>query len=101
MTGVMSLKIPQWLSNINYISLFKYGSVITSRNEFDGKLFDCSKDDITSGACPFQTGKSVLEVLNFEDKNWSLYMSLFAMVVVAYRLFAWIVLVAKAKSNRW
>ncbi|KAK5799460.1 P-loop containing nucleoside triphosphate hydrolase protein [Linnemannia elongata] len=101
MTGIVSLNMPQWLNDINYISLFKYGSAIITMNEFDGKLFDCSKDDITSGACPYQTGESVLELFNFQEKNWSLYMSLFVIAVVVYRLLAWLVLVAKAKSNRW
>ncbi|KAG0316232.1 hypothetical protein BGZ99_007005 [Dissophora globulifera] len=101
MTGIVSPNMPQWLNDINYISLFKYGSVIITQNELNGRLFDCSKDDITSGACPYQTGESVLEVLNFQDKNWTLYMSLFVTIVVAYRLLAWLVLMAKAKINGW
>ncbi|KAF9963763.1 hypothetical protein BGZ65_012246, partial [Modicella reniformis] len=42
MTGFLSLNLPQWLSDINHVSLFKYGSVIMTRNEFEGRVFDCS-----------------------------------------------------------
>ncbi|KAI8599654.1 P-loop containing nucleoside triphosphate hydrolase protein [Dissophora ornata] len=101
MTGFMSLNIPQWLSDINYVSLFKYGSVIMTRNEFEGQVFDCSAEQINSGACPYPTGDAVLELFKFQDKNWDLYMGLFVMVVVIYRLLAWLVLVAKVKGNRW
>ncbi|KAF9091437.1 hypothetical protein BGX23_005187 [Mortierella sp. AD031] len=101
MTGFMSLNIPKWLTYINHISLFKYGSVIMTRNEFDGKVFDCSAEQIAGGACPYPTGEDVLKLFHFEDKNWDLYMGLFVAVVVIYRLLAWLVLVAKVKSNKW
>lgn len=101
MTGFLSLNIPQWLSDINHVSLFKYGSVIMTRNEFDGKVFNCSVEQINAGACPFPTGEAVLELLRFQDKNWDLYMGLFVAVVVAYRLLAWLALEAKVKSNKW
>ncbi|KAK3824747.1 MAG: P-loop containing nucleoside triphosphate hydrolase protein [Benniella sp.] len=101
MTGFLSLSTPQWLNYINYVSLFKYGSVITAKNEFEGKVFDCSTDEINSGACPFPTGEAVLELFQFDDKDWTLYMALFITMVVIYRLLAWFVLVAKIKRNRW
>ncbi|KAI7822566.1 P-loop containing nucleoside triphosphate hydrolase protein [Gamsiella multidivaricata] len=101
MTGFMSLNIPKWLSAINHVSLFKYGSLVMTRNEFDGITFDCSAEQISGGACPYPTGESVLELLQFQDKNWDLYMGLFIMVVVVYRLLAWLALVAKVKGHRW
>lgn len=101
MTGFLSLCTPQWLEYINYVSLFKYGSVITAKNEFEGKVFDCSADEINSGACPFPTGEAILELFQFDGKDWNLYMTLFVAVVVVYRLLAWFVLVVKVKRNRW
>ncbi|KAF9332480.1 hypothetical protein BGZ91_011691 [Linnemannia elongata] len=101
MTGFMSLNIPKWLAYINHISLFKYGSVIMTRNEFEHKVFDCSPEQIQTGACPYQTGEDVLRLFNFQDKDWNMYMGLFVTVVIAYRLLAWLVLVAKVKSHRW
>ncbi|KAG0304959.1 hypothetical protein BGZ98_004778 [Dissophora globulifera] len=101
MTGFLSLQIPTWLSDINYVSLFKYGSLILTRNEFEGKVFDCTAQQIDSGACPYPTGEAVLELLRFQDKNWDLYMGLFVAVVVIYRLLTWLVLVVKVKGNKW
>ncbi|KAK3832123.1 MAG: P-loop containing nucleoside triphosphate hydrolase protein [Linnemannia elongata] len=101
MTGFMSLNIPKWLAYINHISLFKYGSVIMTRNEFEHKVFDCSPEQIQTGACPYQTGEDVIKLFNFQDKDWNLYMGLFVTVVILYRLLAWLVLVAKVKSHRW
>ncbi|KAG0258011.1 hypothetical protein BG011_003590 [Mortierella polycephala] len=101
MTGFMSLNIPEWLSVINHISLFKYGSVILTRNEFEGMVFDCSDDQIRVGACPLPTGEDALELLQFQDKDWDLYMGLFVVAVVVYRLLAWLILVAKVKGNKW
>ncbi|KAF9917727.1 hypothetical protein BX616_000088 [Lobosporangium transversale] len=100
MTGFMSLNIPKWLEYINYVSLFKYGSFIMTRNEFDGRVFDCSTEQINSGACPYPTGDAVLELLRFKDQDWNLYMGLFVAVVLIYRLLAWAALVAKVKSNK-
>ncbi|KAK3838142.1 MAG: P-loop containing nucleoside triphosphate hydrolase protein [Linnemannia gamsii] len=101
MTGFMSLNLPQWLAYINHISLFKYGVVVLTQNEFKDKVFDCSPEQIAVGACPYQTGEDVLRLFKFDDKNWNLYMGLFVAVVIAYRLLAWLVLVAKVKSHRW
>ncbi|KAG0299027.1 hypothetical protein BGZ96_000030 [Linnemannia gamsii] len=101
MTGFMSLSIPKWLAYINHISLFKYGSVIMTRNEFENKVFDCTLEQRQTGACPYQTGEDVIRLFNFQDKDWNLYMGLFVIVVIAYRLLAWLVLVAKVKSHRW
>ncbi|KAF9944978.1 hypothetical protein BGZ70_004164, partial [Mortierella alpina] len=78
-----------------------YGSLIMTRNEFDGKVFDCSPSQISAGACPFPTGEAVLTLLKFQDSDWNLYMGLFVMVVVVYRILAWWILVLKVKSNRW
>ncbi|KAF9958524.1 hypothetical protein BGZ65_001367 [Modicella reniformis] len=103
MTGFLSHSIPTWLNYINHASLLKYGSVILAKNEFEGKVFDCSADPslINSRECPFPTGEAILELLKFNDKNWNLYMALFLTVVVIYRLLAWMILVAKVKGNRW
>jgi len=101
MNGFMSLNIPEWLGYINYISLFKYASVIMTQNEFEGKVFDCSPAQIAVGACPYPTGEDVLKLFKFQDRNWELYMGLFVATVIVYRILAWIILVAKVKSHRW
>ncbi|KAG0335712.1 hypothetical protein BG000_007278 [Podila horticola] len=38
MTGIMSLNIPKFLKVINHKLLFKYGSVVITRNEFEGMV---------------------------------------------------------------
>lgn len=101
MTGFLSLNIPRWLAAINHVSLFKYGSLIMTRNEFEGQVFDCSPSQISAGACPFPTGEAVLTLLKFQEPDWYLFMGLFVMVVILYRVLAWVALVAKVKSNRW
>ncbi|KAF9586293.1 hypothetical protein BGW38_007304 [Lunasporangiospora selenospora] len=101
MTGFLSLNIPRFLEVINYISLFKYGSVIMTQNEFEGKVFDCTPEQVKVGACPIPTGKDALALLKFQDKDWDLYMGLFVAVVIGYRILAWIVLLAKVKTSRW
>ncbi|KAF9982157.1 hypothetical protein BGZ75_006472 [Mortierella antarctica] len=101
MTGFLSLNMPGWLSAVNHVSLFKYGSLIMTRNEFEDKVFDCSPSQISAGACPFPTGEAVLTLLKFQDQDWNLYMGLFIMVVIVYRILAWLALVVKVKSSRW
>ncbi|KAF9435714.1 hypothetical protein BGZ76_005679 [Entomortierella beljakovae] len=101
MTGFLSLNMPQWLNDINYISLFKYGSLIMTRNEFEGQTFDCTPDQIGTGGCPYQTGEDVLKLLNFQDESWGLYLGLFAVVIFAYRIIAWLMVFIKVKSNKW
>ncbi|KAG0221326.1 hypothetical protein BGW41_006854, partial [Actinomortierella wolfii] len=63
MTGFLSLNLPKFLDVINHVSLLKYASLIMARNEFEGKVFDCSQEQIQSGACPLPTGQAVLEML--------------------------------------
>ncbi|KAF9394137.1 hypothetical protein BGX21_010470 [Mortierella sp. AD011] len=99
MTGFMSASIPGWLEDINYVSLFKYGSTVLCKNEFEGQTFDCPAD--SPGGCPFLTGESVLVQFGFQDRNWDMYMGLFAAVIVIYRVIAWLVIVLKVKSNKW
>ncbi|KAF9434995.1 hypothetical protein BGZ76_007082 [Entomortierella beljakovae] len=101
MTGIMTLNMPQWLDGLNYISVLKYGTVILTRNEFEKKEFECSSNDISLGACTFQTGESVIELLNFQNLNWSLYMGLFVVIVISYRVLAWLALEASAIRNKW
>ncbi|KAF9557553.1 hypothetical protein EC968_007605, partial [Mortierella alpina] len=95
MTGFLSLNMPAWLSAVNHVSLFKYGSLIMTRNEFEGRVFDCSPGQISAGACPFPTGEAVLGLLKFQDQDWNLYMGLFVMIVIVYRILAWLALVVK------
>lgn len=101
MTGFMSLNIPKFLDVINHVSLFKYGSLILSRNEFENWTIDCTDAQKLSGGCPYQTGQQALELLKFNGVDWNLYMGLFVTVVIVYRLVAWLALVLKVKSNRW
>ncbi|KAG0023705.1 hypothetical protein BGZ82_010672, partial [Podila clonocystis] len=101
MTGFMTPNIPQFLEVINYVSMFKYGSLILARNEFEHWTIECSEDQKLSGICPYQTGLQVLELLKFNGIDWNLYMGLFVTVVVSYRLLAWMMLVTKMKLHRW
>ncbi|KAG0340433.1 bifunctional tryptophan synthase trp1 [Podila humilis] len=98
MTGFMSLNLPKFLDVINHISLFKYGSVLLARNEFDGLFFECSDAVRAAGACP--SGEATLSLLKFDDVNWELYMCLFVAVVILYRLAAWLALVLKHSSTQ-
>ncbi|KAF9159252.1 hypothetical protein DFQ26_006751 [Actinomortierella ambigua] len=101
MTGFLSPNLPKFLDVINHVSLLKYASLIMTRNEFEGKVFDCTQEQITSGACPLPTGEAVLEMLKFQTADWNLYLGLLIAVVLLGRLFAWIALVAKVKLQRW
>ncbi|KAF9973403.1 hypothetical protein BGZ73_003343 [Actinomortierella ambigua] len=101
MTGFLSPNLPKFLDVINHVSLLKYASLIMTRNEFEGKVFDCTQEQITSGACPLPTGDAVLEMLKFQTADWNLYLGLLIAVVVVYRIFAWMALVAKVKLQRW
>ncbi|KAF8985629.1 hypothetical protein BGZ46_003029 [Entomortierella lignicola] len=68
MTGFLSANMPQWLQDINFVSIMKYGSVLLSKNEFEGLVVNCSPNQRASGACPYSTGeqgdmKTILLVL--------------------------------------
>lgn len=101
MTGFMSLNMPQFLEIINYISMFKYGSLILATNEFEQWTIECTVVQKQLGGCPYQMGQQVLELLKFNGIDWNLYMGLFVAIVVSYRLIAWIVLIMKVKRNQW
>ena len=69
--------IGDWLSWIQYISIFKWGFQALVTNEFRGLTFDCTESQYVSvetpggtvNVCPVTTGEKVLENLGYSFPN--------------------------------
>ncbi|KAG0267261.1 hypothetical protein BG011_007672 [Mortierella polycephala] len=100
MTGFMVTTLPPFLKHINYLSVFKYSSIVSALNEFKGLQFKCTEKMVQNGECPMRTGEEVLMFLNFENENLWMNIGLIILMIVLYRLLAWYVLVSRVRSSR-
>ena len=51
LNGIISVTLPTWLEYLGWASPLKLQARIQIINEFTGLVFDCSQDQIASGAC--------------------------------------------------
>lgn len=97
MSGIVSANVPQWLSDINFVSVTKYAAQVQAINEFKGLEIQCSQGEISSGVCVAQNGEQLLQIFNFNPDSLGLFIGLLVAVTVAYRAIAWWVLIARMK----
>ncbi|KAF9192310.1 hypothetical protein BGZ50_008674 [Haplosporangium sp. Z 11] len=100
MSGFMVTALPPFLKHINYLSVFKYSSIIVALNEFNGLKIECTEGMVHNGECPMRTGEEVLKFLNFENENLWMNIGLIVLMIVLYRLLAWYILVSRVRSSR-
>lgn len=61
-----SVTVPGWLRGIGKAFPFTWSSQVVLVNQFSGRVFDCSEEDVTSGACIAETGDQFLEAIRVQ-----------------------------------
>ncbi|KAK4052819.1 ATP-binding cassette transporter snq2 [Microbotryomycetes sp. JL201] len=88
LNGIISVTLPFWLKVIGWISPMKPQARICMINEFRGLEFDCSAQEIESGACIATTGEQVLRTFGLPLDGTDKLMGILMALVVFWRLFA-------------
>ncbi|CAE6467875.1 unnamed protein product [Rhizoctonia solani] len=114
LSGIISVSIPTWLSDIAYattmkvfqhytrgialITLFQYAARVIAVNESVGLKLSCPTESIQSGECLVQNGQQLLDLLGFSnDLRTSRYLGILVALAVAYRVLAWFFVVLKTR----
>ena len=99
MGGIMSLNIPTFLQAFNHLSPIKWALGNMAPYTLKGIEFTCADAQrLPNGQCPISTGKEVLKLYNLET-NAGLNLMALGVCVVAYRMLAYVLLVAR--RTRW
>ncbi|KAG0344191.1 Calcium/calmodulin-dependent protein kinase type 1D, partial [Podila humilis] len=98
MAGFMISELPTVLFYLNYLSVFKYTTVVLALNEFTGLQFHCHESMHDEGTCALQNGAEVLQYLHIEGKSLGKNAGMVVATVVLYRLVAWMVLAQEQQS---
>ena len=99
MGGIMSLNIPAFLQAFNHLSPIKWALGNMATYTLKGIEFTCADAQrLPNGQCPISTGEEVLKLYNLET-NAGLNLMALGICVVAYRMLAYVLLVAR--RTRW
>ncbi|CUA67200.1 hypothetical protein RSOLAG22IIIB_07262 [Rhizoctonia solani] len=100
LSGIISVSIPTWLSDIAYATTMKYAARVISINESIGLELHCPPETIQSGECLVQNGQQLLDLLGFsKDLSTNRYLGVLIALAVGYRVFAWFFVVLKARRG--
>jgi hypothetical protein len=93
MAGQLAINMPEFLQDINYVNVMKYGAAVLGIVQYSGLTFVCTNGQLLpDGTCPITSGDQLLALYKFDTNNYHLYLGLMAAVTVGYRLIAYLVL---------
>ncbi|WVW79872.1 hypothetical protein I302_101842 [Kwoniella bestiolae CBS 10118] len=99
-SGVISLSVPTWLAGLAWGTCVKAATRIQIINESVGLVFECTPDEISSGACVAQSGEQLLALFGWRDLNTARYMGIMVAIAVAWRIVAWLNLAGRVGGLR-
>ncbi|KAJ3643839.1 hypothetical protein Zmor_026525 [Zophobas morio] len=89
--------IPVYLQWVSYLSWFRYGNGALLINQWlNVTEIECPDENT---ACP-KDGSVVLETLNFQTSDFTLYVVMLGVLIVGFRLVAYFALLAKAYKRK-
>ncbi|KAH7010727.1 P-loop containing nucleoside triphosphate hydrolase protein [Macrophomina phaseolina] len=100
MAGIMSIDMPTFLRDMNYLSPIKYVVANLAPYSLRGVRFTCTEAQrLVDGRCPVETGEDVLRLYRLEAGSPALNVLWLGVCTVLYRLLAYALL--KARRERW
>ncbi|KAG8761944.1 hypothetical protein FRC11_012005 [Ceratobasidium sp. 423] len=100
LSGIISVSIPTWLSDIAYATTMKYAARVIAVNESIGLKLNCPAEAIQSGECLVQDGQQLLDLLGFSnDLRTGRYLGILVGLAVAYRVLAWFFMALKIRCG--
>ena len=94
MQGILSIDMPAVLEGANWLSPVRYIPKTVGPPSLRGVEFTCRDDQQIGGQCPIQSGEQVLELYKLNNVNEHVMIGALLATAVAYRLLAWLVLIA-------
>ncbi|WVQ77432.1 hypothetical protein IAR50_007118 [Cryptococcus sp. DSM 104548] len=94
-SGVISLSVPTWLAAIAWGTCVKAATRIQIINEAAGLVFNCSEEEVSSGACVAQSGDQLLALFDWHDLNTAKFMGIMIAICVGWRVVAWLSLAGR------
>ncbi|BGP27054.1 ATP-binding cassette transporter snq2 [Rhodotorula toruloides] len=88
LNGIISVTMPYFLVVIGWISPMRPQAELQIINEMTGLRFNCSPNEIASGACIATTGEQVLDTFGLPHGGTGKYVGILAALVVLWRLAA-------------
>lgn len=100
MAGIMSIDMPVFLRDMNYLSPIKYVVANLAPYSLKGVPFSCTQGQrLADGRCPIETGEDVLSLYRLEAGSPALNVLWLGVCTVVYRALAYALL--KARRERW
>ncbi|KAH9905520.1 P-loop containing nucleoside triphosphate hydrolase protein [Fomitopsis serialis] len=93
--GIISVTLPRWLAVISWGSALTYQARVAFINEFSGLVFNCTQEQLASGECLAATGEQLIETFGFKDRNTAKFTALLLVILVIYRLLAYVAVRAR------
>lgn len=100
MAGIMSIDMPRFLQDMNFLSPIKYVVANLGPYSLNGVRFTCTEEQrLVGGRCPIETGEEVLALYRLDggDARWDVLW--LGVCAVVYRGLAYALL--KARGGRW
>lgn len=76
LNGIISVTLPYWLEIIGWISPMKPQCRIQIINEMRGLEFECTEDQVASGACIATTGEQLLATFSISPEGTGQFFTL-------------------------
>ncbi|WRT65356.1 uncharacterized protein IL334_002299 [Kwoniella shivajii] len=99
-SGVISLSVPTWLAGLAWGTCVKAATRVQIINESVGLVFNCTQDQISSGACVAQSGDQLLALFGWNDLDTARFMGIMIAIAIAWRIMAWLSLAGRVGGIR-
>ncbi|XP_045168960.2 protein white-like [Mercenaria mercenaria] len=93
---------PVYFIWLEYLSWFRYSNELLVVNQWDNiDTITCDSNNATaSNRCLYKNGQQVINYLNFDKDNFWLNVGLLILLLIVYRLIAFIILFVKARISK-
>ncbi|SCZ97266.1 BZ3500_MvSof-1268-A1-R1_Chr4-2g07098 [Microbotryum saponariae] len=92
LNGIISVTVPKWLQIIGWATVTKSQARVQIINEFKGLVFDCTSQDIASGACVVATGEELLQTFSIAPSGTGKFLGIALALTLMFRILSYIAL---------
>ncbi|SGY73967.1 BQ5605_C005g03332 [Microbotryum silenes-dioicae] len=92
LNGIISVTVPKWLQIIGWATVTKSQARVQIINEFKGLVFDCTSQDIASGACVVATGEELLQTFSIAPSGTGKFLGIALALTLLFRILSYIAL---------
>ncbi|SCV69195.1 BQ2448_2215 [Microbotryum intermedium] len=98
LNGIISVTVPGWLQVIGWATVTKSQARVQIINEFKGLVFNCTAQDIASGACVVATGEQLLQTFGIAPSGTGKFLGIALALTLMLRIFSYVALRIKVAT---